>query len=224
MPSRGTRTRRGGKSRRGQFRRALEGQTTTLMENAPQPSSDGGCHSREPLRVPSLFLLSFLAELQGPLLRLSERLPTSSTECLLPQQLDDIEQQLAKASDGALSATMQTITQESVTFREPSRTRLGSLVPSWLRLLPAQGVQESHCGRPCSRSSRGSAISIRVVYYSRKCDRGQHREHKGCATALECLGIFDRLGPTLASHAALTAACPVVSTRPDRCCAYKALL
>ena len=47
------------------------------------------------------------------------------------------------------------------------------------------------------RLSRGSAISIRVVYYSRKCDRGQHREHKGLLPALECLGIFDRWSPTL---------------------------
>jgi len=75
------------------------------------------------------------AELQGPLLDFLNAYQQVPRNVSSPQQLDDIEQQLAKASDNLFSATMQTITQETVTFREPSRTRLGSLVPSWLRLL-----------------------------------------------------------------------------------------
>ena len=147
------------------------------------------------------------AELQGPLLDFLNAYQQVPRNVSSPQQLDDIEQQLAKASDNLFSATMQTITQESVTFREPSRTRLGSLVPSWLRLLCQPKAFKNQGRRTVSaRLSRGSAISIRVVYYSRKCDRGQHREHKGCYPALECLGIFDRCSPTLASHAALTVA------------------
>jgi hypothetical protein len=147
------------------------------------------------------------AELQGPLLDFLNAYQQVPRNVSSPQQLDDIEQQLAKASDNLFSATMQTITQETVTFREPSRTRLGSLVPSWLRLLCQPKAFKNQGRRTVSvRLSRGSAISIRVVYYSRKCDRGQHREHKGCYPALECLGIFDRCSPTLASHAALTVA------------------
>jgi hypothetical protein len=146
-------------------------------------------------------------ELQGPLLDFLKAYQDVPRNVSSPQQLDDIEQRLVKASDQLFSAAMQSIAQESVTLREPSRTRLGSLVPSWLRLLcqpkafKNQGRRTVHV-----RLSRGPAMSIRVVYYSRKCDRSQHREHKGCYPALECLGIFDRCSPTLASHAALTVA------------------
>ena len=47
-----------------------------------------------------------------------------------------------------------------------------------------------------------------MVYYSRKCDRGQHREHKGYYPPWNALpGCFDRSAVhTLASHAALTVA------------------
>ena len=146
-------------------------------------------------------------ELQGPLLDFLNAYQQVPRNVSSPEQLDDIEQRLVKASDQLFSAAMQSIAQEAVTFREPSRTRLGSLVPSWLRLLCQPKAFKNQGRRTVSvRLSRGSAISIRVVYYSRKCDRGQHREHKGCYPALECLGIFDRCSPTLASHAALTVA------------------
>jgi hypothetical protein len=52
------------------------------------------------------------------------------------------------------------------------------------------------------RLARGPAIYLRVVYYSRNCDRHDQSELKGCYPALHCLGIFDRCSPVLASQAA----------------------
>jgi hypothetical protein len=124
-----------------------------------------------------------------------------------PERLNEVEQQMATASDQLFSASMQTIIQESVTSQEPSKTRRGSLVPTWLRQLNRPKVFKNQGPRTVHvRLSRGPSITLRVVYYSRNCDRGEHREHKGCYPALQCLGIFDRCSPTLASHAALTVA------------------
>src|SRR5258707_10982864 len=52
-----------------------------------------------------------------------------------PVAPNEVEQQLATASDHLFSAAMQTIVQESITSAEPSKPRRGSLVPSWLRRL-----------------------------------------------------------------------------------------
>ena len=129
------------------------------------------------------------AELQEPLRDFLNSYQQAPRNISTPQQLDEVEQQLATASDHLFSAAMQTVVQESVTSREPSKTRRGSLVPSWLRRLNRPKTFKNQGRRTVSvRLSRGSAISIRVVYYSRKCDRGQNREHKGCYPALVCLG------------------------------------
>jgi hypothetical protein len=146
-------------------------------------------------------------ELQEPLHDFLKSYQQAPRNISSPQQLDEVEQQLATASDQLFSASMQTIIQESVTSQEPSKTRRGSLVPTWLRRLNRpkafknQGPRTVHV-----RLSRGPSITLRVVYYSRKCDRGVDREHKGCYPALQCLGVFDRCSPTLASNAALTVA------------------
>lgn len=146
-------------------------------------------------------------ELQEPLRDFLNSYQQAPRNIATPQQLDEVEQQLATASDHLFSAAMQTVVQESVTSREPSKMRRGLLVPSWLRRLNRPKAFKNQGRRTVHvRLSRGQVITLRVVYYSRKCDRGENREHKGCYPALVCLGVFDRCSPTLASHAALTVA------------------
>lgn len=125
-----------------------------------------------------------------------------------PQQLHAVEQQLASAADLLFSAAMQPVVQQSVAAREPTKLHRSWLVPSWLRLLAAPAKPLKNQGRRTVhvRLSRGPAISLGVVYYSRNCDRDDPGAGQGCYPALQCLGIFDRCSPVLVSQAAQTVA------------------
>ena len=148
-------------------------------------------------------------ELQGPLLAfLARYAATQSRPCADPQQLHDAEQTMADAADQLCAAAMQPIVQKSVSSQEPSARRRSTLLPPALRafLLPAKRFKNQGRRPVHLRLSRGPAIRIRVTYYSRNGDRRAHRAHKGGYPALCRLGIFDRVSPRLASHAALAVA------------------
>ena len=124
-----------------------------------------------------------------------------------PQQLHHAEQQLANAADQLFSAAMQPVVQASVAAREPTRLRRSLLVPSWLALLALPRPLKNQGRRTVEvRTSCGPTIRLRVVYYSRNCDRDDSHSGKGCYPALHCLGIFDHCSPLLASRAAQTVA------------------
>ncbi len=142
-------------------------------------------------------------ELQGALETFLEAYQQAPRNIADPQQLQTAEQLIAKASDQLFSAAMQPIIQQSVAAREPTQLRRSLLVPSWLRLLVCPKPVKNQGRRTVTvRLSRGQAISLRVGYYSRNCDRDDPAARKGCYPALECLGIFDHCTPVLASQAA----------------------
>jgi hypothetical protein len=124
-----------------------------------------------------------------------------------PQQLDQVEQHVAQATDRLLAASMQPILQQSVAARETTRYRRNKLVPTWLRLLltPAKPMKNQGRRTVHVTLSRGPDIAITTVYYSRNCHRDRTLAGKGCFPALHGLGIFDHASPLLASRAALTA-------------------
>jgi hypothetical protein len=146
-------------------------------------------------------------ELQEPMqafVKAYEEVPRDLAD---PQQLHRVEEKLAGACDELYSAAMQPVVQQSVAAREPTRWQRSLLVPSWLRMLALPRPMKNQGRRTVQvRLSRGPAISLRVVYYSRNCDRDDPTQRKGCYPALECLGVFDRCSPALASRAAQTVA------------------
>jgi hypothetical protein len=159
--------------------------------------------------APSGKVVSILVpiDLQGPLQTFVNAYEQTPRDLAQPQQLQHVEEKLAAACDELYSAAIQPVLQQSVAAREPARPRRSLLVPSWLGLLALPRPMKNQGRRTVEvRLSRGPAISLRVVYYSRNCDRDDPTQRKGCYPALECLGIFDRCSPTLASHAALTVA------------------
>jgi hypothetical protein len=147
------------------------------------------------------------AELQGPLEEFVQAYQQAPRDISTPQQLHQAEQQLADASDQLFAAAMQDIVQQSVAARESSRLCRSLLVPTWLRLLcrPAKPMKNQGRRRVHICLSRGKAITLSTVYYSRNCHRDNPLLGKGCFPALECLGILDHCSPLLASRAAQTA-------------------
>jgi hypothetical protein len=148
-------------------------------------------------------------ELQGAFqdfLDVYQQAPRNITD---PQQLHQVEQQLAAAADQLFAAALQPVVQQAVERREPSRLQRSLLLPSWLgRLVCPKRLKNQGRRTVQVRLSRGPTLSLRVSYYSRNCDRDDPEQRKGCYPALECLGIFERCSPVLASRAAqLVALC-----------------
>ena len=191
--------------------------------------------SRTASSAPSLFLLSFLLNCKWPLLDFLNAYQQVPRNVSSPQQLDDIEQQLAKASEQSLFCPQCKPLLKNLLRSESRAGRDSGVVGS----LPEAVV--SLCMQPKAFKNQGRRIglcsscpvapqplSIRVVLLQPQVrPRPTSHEHKGWLTPpWNALGIFDRLQSHLASHVALTVALSgSFDEARQGCCAYhKALL
>jgi hypothetical protein len=148
------------------------------------------------------------AELQGAVQAFVAAYQHAARDIADPSRLQEAEQRLHGASDVLFASAMQPVVQRAVAAGEATKRRAHRLTPTWLQRLLGlphgfknQGPRTVHI-----RLSAGPAIAVRVTYHSRPCDRNRPAARKGCYPALECLGVFDRCTPLLASHAALCVA------------------